>query len=297
MTTRPEFAELTFERIGAVAVLTLNRPERLNAFTPRMARELVAALDATDSDDSVRAVVLTGAGRGFCAGADVSHGTEAFDAANPETAASRRDFGTVGGAPRGGGGFATLRMAQSRKPLIAAVNGPAVGAGASLTLPTDIRIAADSARFAFPFARRGVAPDAASSWFLPRVVGVAQAMEWVLTGRTFPAEEALRGRLVSQVVTSEALLPTALDIASQIAEQTSPVAVALARRLIWSMLSAPDPWFAHYRESVGMTRLGPGPDAKEGIASFLEKRPPQFGERVEDYLDVLPDWPVRPSDL
>ncbi|MEV0597901.1 crotonase/enoyl-CoA hydratase family protein [Streptomyces sp. NPDC050315] len=294
---RTDYEQIAYSVADGIATITLNRPERLNAFTTTMAAELIAALDATDADDTVRAVVLTGAGRGFCAGADLQGGAATFDHRDPQRAAERADFGTVGEAPRDGGGCVSLRIAASLKPVIVAFNGPAVGVGATMTLPADIRIAADSARFGFVFARRGIVPEAASSWFLPRIVGISQAMEWVATGRVFDASEALAGRLVSRVVPDAELLPTAYGIAAEIAENTSAVSVALSRQLLWSMLGASTPWEAHRLDSRAMNRLGQGPDAAEGVTSFLEKRPPKFPARIADHLDVVPAWPVRPEEM
>ncbi len=288
----PAPREITCEVDGGTATITLNRPERLNAFTGVMARELVAAFDRTDADDTVRVVVLTGAGRGFCAGADLAAGAGTF--AGPGEAPAGP---AIGGWPRDGGGIVSLRIAASRKPVIVAVNGPAVGVGATMTLPADIRIAADTARFGFVFARRGLVPEAASSWFLPRVVGISQAMEWVATGRVFDAAEALAGRLVSRVVPAAELLPAARAIAGEIAANTSAVSVTLSRRMLWSMLGASSPWDAHRIDSRAISLLGPGPDAAEGVQSFLDKRPPRFPARVADYLDVVPDWPLPPPDL
>ena len=292
-----DHTEILVDVADGVATITLHRPDRLNAFTATMARELVAALDATDADEDVRVVLLTGAGRGFCAGADLGRGGRTFDATDESRAAERSDFGTVGGVPRDGGGIVALRIAASRKPVIVAVNGPAVGVGATMTLPADIRIAAESARFGFVFARRGLVPEAASSWFLPRVVGISQAMEWVATGRVFDASEALAGGLVSRVVPDAELLPAARGIAAEIAANTSAVSVALSRQMLWSMLGASTPWEAHRIDSNAIFRLGQGPDAAEGVTAFLEKRSPQFPGRVADHLDVVPAWPARPDDM
>ncbi|GAA3049201.1 enoyl-CoA hydratase-related protein [Pseudonocardia yunnanensis] len=292
-----EYSEILLDVADGVATVTLNRPDRLNAFTTTMLRELVAAFDATDADDDVRVVLVTGAGRGFCAGADLARGGSTFDATDETRAAERTDFETVGGVPRDGGGIVSLRIAASLKPVIVAVNGPAVGVGATMILPADIRLAAESARFGFVFARRGLVPEAASSWFLPRVVGISKAMEWVATGRVFPAAEALAGGLVSQVVPDAELLATARSIAAEIVENTSAVSVALSRRMLWSMLGASTPWEAHGVDSGAIFRLGQAPDAVEGVTSFLEKRPPKFPGRVGDYVDVVPAWPTRPADM
>jgi enoyl-CoA hydratase/carnithine racemase len=289
--------QLRYAVADGVATITLHRPERLNAFTPVMAAELAGAAAAADADDDVRVVVVTGAGRAFCAGADLGGGEETFRdrGARPDPVPR----GTVDGVPRDWGGIASLPFARLRKPVIAAVNGPAVGIGATMTLPMDVRIAAASARFGFVFARRGIVPEAASSWFLPRVVGISQAMEWVATGRVFDAVEALRGRLVSRVVPDDELLPTALGLAREIADNTSGVAVGAARQLLWSMLGAPSPWDAHRAESRALVELGAGPDAAEGVASFLERRPARFPARVGDGPEVagVPRWPAPPGDV
>jgi enoyl-CoA hydratase/carnithine racemase len=291
-TGQPDFQEIRYDVAGGTATLTLHRPDRLNAFTRTMARELVAAFDLADADDAVRVVLLTGAGRGFCAGADLAAGRTTF-AGRGEAESD----GTIDGVPRDRGGIVSLRIAASRKPVIVAVNGPAVGVGATMTLPADIRIAADTAKFGFVFARRGLVPEAASSWFLPRVVGISQAMEWVATGRVFDAAEALAGRLVSRVVPAAGLMPAARALADEIAANTSAVSVTLSRRMLWSMLGQPTPWDAHRLDSRAISVLGRGPDVAEGVESFLEKRPPRFPAPVTDYLDVVPDWPAPPADL
>ena len=280
------YETLRTEIDDGVLTLTLHRPDRLNAFNETMLEELLTALDAIDADDAVRAVVVTGAGRGFCAGADLGGGGGTFDA---------EARGAAGvGVPRDGGGRVTLRLFDLTKPVIAAVNGPAVGVGATMTLPMDVRIASESARFGFVFTRRGIVPEACSAWFLPRVVGISQAMEWVATGRVFPAEEALRGRLVSRVVPPEELLPTALGLAREIAAHTSAVSVALARQMLWKMLGADHPMEAHRVDSRGIHFMGRSADAYEGVSSFLEKRAPQFTMKVSrDLPDFYPWWPER----
>jgi len=289
--------QLRYAVADGVATITLHRPERLNAFTPVMAAELAGAAAAADADDDVRVVLVTGAGRAFCAGADLGGGEGTFrDRGGRPDPVPR---GTVDGVPRDWGGIASLPFARLRKPVIAAVNGPAVGIGATMTLPMDVRIAAASARFGFVFARRGIVPEAASSWFLPRVVGISQAMEWVATGRVFDAVEALRGRLVSRVVPDDELLPTALGLAREIADNTSGVAVGAARQLLWSMLGAPSPWDAHRAESRALVELGAGPDAAEGVASFLERRPARFPARLGEGPELagVPRWPAPPGDV
>jgi enoyl-CoA hydratase/carnithine racemase len=276
-----EFEEIRYEVADRVLTITLNRPERLNAFTATMGRELIAALDRADADDEVRAIVVTGAGRGFCAGADLAAGGDTFD---------WREREAEGEVPRDGGGQVSLRLFASTKPVIAAINGPAVGVGITMTLPMDIRIAAEDARMGFVFARRGIVPEACSSWFLPRLVGIGQAMEWVATGRVFDAREALAGGLVRSVHPAEGLLDAAYELAGEIAENTAPVSVALARQLYWNMLGAGHPMDAHRADSRAMFSRGQSDDAREGVTSFLEKRPAQFPDRVSDGLpEVFPD--------
>lgn len=296
MTAPEDLTQIRYDVRDGVATLTLDRPDRLNAFTPVMAGELLSAFDATDADDAVRAVIVTGAGRGFCAGADLGRGASTFDPADEARRAERSRFGTVDGVPRDTGGVVSLRIAASRKPVIGAVNGPAVGIGATMTLPMDIRVAAESARFGFVFARRGIVPEAASSWFLPRVVGISQAMEWVATGRVFSAAEALRGRLVSQVLPDDELLPVATALAAEIAQNTSSVSVAAARQMLWQMLGAPSPWEAHRVDTLTNHALGQGGDPAEGVAAFLDKRPARFPGRVSaDLPDTVPPWPGEPA--
>ena len=292
-----ELTELRYEVADRVATIRLHRPERLNAFTPTMADELVRVAAAADADDDVRVVVVTGSGRGFCAGADLGGGADTFAdrLTRYRPPALRED---IAGYPRDAGGVVSLAFAALRKPVIAAVNGPAVGVGATLTLPMDVRIAAESARFGFVFGRVGIVPEAASSWFLPRVVGISQAMEWVATGRVFDAAEALRGGLVSRVVPDDQLLPAAHALAREIVANTSGLAVGAARQLLWSMLGAPSPWDAHRAESRAVVELGAGPDSAEGVASFLEKRPPRFTAPLGDgAIAGVPRWPAAPEDV
>ena len=279
------YETLLTELRDGVLTVTLNRPERLNAFTTQMMHDLLALFDAVDADDDVRVVVVTGAGRGFCAGADLGGGGGTFDASGLEPQEEHRD----------GGGRVTLRIFACRKPVIAAINGPAVGVGATMTLPMDIRIASEEARFGFVFCRRGIVPEAASSWFLPRVVGISQAIEWVATGRVFPASEALVGGLVSRVVPPSELLTVAHGIAREIAEHTSAVSVALARQMMWRMLGAAHPMEAHRVDSKAIWAMGRSPDAYEGVQSFLEKRPPRFTMKVSrDMPDFFPWWTEPP---
>jgi len=263
-----------------VMTVTLNRPDRLNAFTTQMMFDWLDVLDAIDADDEVRAVVVTGAGRGFCAGADLGGGGKTFDASRAEKIDEHRD----------GGGRVTLRIFECKKPIIAAVNGAAVGVGATMTLPMDVRIASEDARFGFVFARRGIVPEAASSWFLPRVVGISQAMEWVATGRVFGAAEALAGRLVSRVVPPAELLPAAHALAREIADNTSAISVALARQMLWKMLGADHPMEAHKVDSQAIFSMGRSPDAYEGVQSFLEKRPARFTMKASSEMPAFFPW-------
>jgi enoyl-CoA hydratase/carnithine racemase len=273
--------QITTELTDGILTITLNRPDRLNAWTATMCRELIEAFDQADADDDVRVLIITGAGRGFCAGADLEAGAETFD--------YRARGGE--GRPRDNGGQFTLRIFQCTKPVIAAVNGPAVGVGATMQLPMDIRLAADDARFGFVFARRGIVPEAASSFFLPRVVGISRAMEWVATGRVFSAQEALEGGLVRSLHPKDQLLDAARELAREITDNTAPVSVALARRMMWSMLGARHPMEAHRADSQAMFARGQSADAAEGVSSFLEKRAAVFPDRVSAGLpDVLPDW-------
>jgi enoyl-CoA hydratase/carnithine racemase len=293
-----ELTEIAYAVADGVATITLNRPEKRNAFTGAMAFELAQAAGAADADDDVRVVLVTGAGRAFCVGADLSGGGETFSGRRVENRPPGLMSETIDGVPRDRGGIASLAFAALRKPVIAAFNGVAAGIGVTMTLPMDIRIAASSARFGVPFVRRGIAPEAASTWFLPRIVGISQAMEWVATGRIFDADEALRGGLVSRVVPDDDLLPTAHEIARDIVSNTSGVAVAAARQLLWSMLGAPSPWDAHRAESRALMELGSGPDAAEGVVSFLEKRPPRFATGLgPGAVAGVPRWPLPPDDV
>jgi enoyl-CoA hydratase/carnithine racemase len=283
-----EFQEIRYAVADRVLTITLHRPERLNAWTTTMQRELIEAFDLADADDDVRAIVVTGEGRGFCAGADLGGGGDTFDATQRESAkvAGEDDDHEI---RRDGGGRFTLRVFESLKPVIAAINGPAVGVGLTMTLPMDVRLASSDAKMGFVFTRRGIIPEACSSWFLPRLVGISQAMEWAATGRVFSAEEALAGRLVRSVHPPDELLPAAYDLAREIADNAAPVSVALARRLMWTMLGESHPMAAHRADSRGMFHRGQSADVREGIASFLEKRPAEFTDRVSDGLpDVFP---------
>jgi enoyl-CoA hydratase/carnithine racemase len=271
-----------------VATITLDRPDRLNAFTVTMQRELVAVLDAVDGDPEVRAVVVTGRGRGFCAGADLGGGEATFDHGNDPAAAARAST-EADNRHRDEGGLVALRFFECTKPVIGAINGPAVGVGVTMTLPFDVRLASNTARFGFVFARRGLVPEACSSWFLPRVVGISRAVEWCVTGRVFGADEALAGGLVRSIHEPDDLLPAAYGLAAEIADHTSAVSVTLTRALLWRMLGADHPMAAHRVDSALLDRLGRGADVHEGIASFLDKRPPAFPHRVP--ADLPPEYP------
>jgi enoyl-CoA hydratase/carnithine racemase len=275
-----------------VCTVTLNRPDKLNAVTPTSIEELIVAFDHADRDDTVRAVIVTGAGRAFCAGADLSGGGQTFSYGGPTTpdphTPSARET-TTATEHRDGGGRVTLRLFDLTKPVIAAINGPAVGFGITMTLAMDIRIASSAARMGFVFARRGVVPEACSTWFLPRIVGIAQAAEWVYTGRVFDAEEALRAHLVSRVVEPEALLPAARALAREIADNTSAVSVALSRQLLWKLLGADHPMEAHRLDSQGMFWTGRAADASEGVNAFREKRPARF--TLTPSADMPPFYP------
>lgn len=258
------------EQVGQVAVVRLNRPDRLNAFTEEVRAGLIQAFDECDADDDVRAVVLTGTGRAFCAGADLAAGADTFAA----------DQADDGGFPADAGGQVALRIFRSRKPVIAAINGPAAGVGVTMTLPADIRIASDTAKFGIVFTRRGLVPEACSSWFLPRIVGIDTAAEWVLGGKTVSAQEAAERGLVREVVPASEVFERALEIANDLVSGTAPVSVALARSLLWQMLGAAGPEDAHRLESEALFSRGRSGDVKEGVDAFLEKRPPEFPDKV-----------------
>ena len=304
------YRTIGYDVSDGVATITLDRPEHMNAFTVRMCLEMIDAFDRVDDDPDVRAVIVTGAGRAFCAGADLVGGADAFDPAGSAAAGAASELTDCGGAPPGGaaaaelspgeramrrpvdprrdfGGLLTLRIFESTKPVIAAINGPAVGIGATMTLPMDIRLASDSARFGFVFAARGIVPEAASSWFLPRLVGIQQALEWCYTARVFPAAEALDGGLVRSLHPPEDLLDAARTLATEIAANSAPVSVALTRQLMWRGLVADHPMEAHRIDSPGVTTTGSGADAREGITAFFEKRPPEWRQQVPG---DLPDW-------
>ncbi|MBM3828168.1 MAG: crotonase/enoyl-CoA hydratase family protein [Actinobacteria bacterium] len=279
-----KFDEIIYEVSDRVATITLHRPDKLNAFTNLMMREIIAAMDLADADDEVRVIIFTGSGKAYCAGADLSGGGDTFAKGGSDVAARA-------GVVRDGGGLVALRIFESTKPVIGAINGAAVGVGVTMTLPMDIRLASESAKFGFVFARRGIVPEAASSWFLPRLVGISQAAEWCYTGRMVSATEARDARLVRSTHTPDELLPAARAIATEIAENSAPVSVALSRRMLWRMLGADHPMQAHRVDSRAINSRGASDDAREGVMSFLEKRPAKFSVKVSDGLpDVFPGW-------
>jgi enoyl-CoA hydratase/carnithine racemase len=276
------YEEIRYAVEDRIATITLNRPERMNAFTAKMCIELVRALGAADEDDDVRVVVVTGAGRAFCAGADLGSGGDTFDSkaqGHADTIDTHRD----------GGGLVSLRVYDMKKPVIAAMNGAAVGVGVTMTLPMDVRIAAVGAKMGFVFARRGIVPEAASSWFLPRLVGMERAAEWVYTGRVFDASEAHAAGLVSRLLPADEVLPAALALGREIADNTSAVSVALSRQLMWRMLGASSPREAHRIDSKSIFFMGRSPDAYEGVSAFLEKRPARF--KMKPSTDMPPFYP------
>jgi enoyl-CoA hydratase/carnithine racemase len=278
------YTQIAYEVDDRVATITLDRPDKMNAFTSGMMHELIAAFDEADADDEVRAVVVTGRGRGFCAGADLSGGGETFSKGGS-------DIQTDVGVPRDGGGMVSLRIFVSTKPVIGAINGAAVGVGVTMTLPMDIRLMSETAKVGFVFARRGIVPEAASSWFLPRLVGIQTAAEWAYTGRLVLAQEALDRGLVRSVHPPDELLPAAYALAREIADNTAPVSIALTRQMLWRMMGASHPMEAHRVDSRAILARGASGDAAEGVMSFLEKRPANFPVKVSDGLpDVFPGW-------
>lgn len=285
-----DYSQIIVDKANGIATITLNRPDKMNAYTRTMGAEIMAAMDDIDADDAVRAVIFTGSGeRAFCAGADLTPEGGGHVFSDPTEVKDLSDERV-----RDGGGRLTLRLFESQKPLISACNGVAVGVGATMQLAMDIRLAASHARYGFVFARRGIIPEAASSWFLPRIVGISQALEWCYSGRVFDAEEAKAGGLVRSIHGPEDLLHDAQDIAREIAENTSAVSVALTRQMMWRMMNADHPMEAHKIDSRAIYRLSRGADAKEGIASFLEKRRPIYPGKVsEDMPDFYPWWEER----
>lgn len=289
------YEQIIYEVVDGIATITLNRPDKLNAFTGTMMAEMIDALDRVDADDAVRCVIVTGAGRAFCAGADLSAGAKTFDydqrSDRPEKGGGKVELSYEMEEARDGGGRLTLRIFGCLKPVIAAINGPAVGVGSTMTLAMDIRLASDTARVGFVFARRGIVPEACSSFFLPRIVGIAQALEWCYSGRVFDAAEAKEGRLVKAVVPADQLLAEATKLAREIADNTAPVSVALTRQMLWQGLGFQHPMDAHRIDSRAILSRGRSGDAKEGVTSFLEKRKPSYPDTVSsDMPDFFPWW-------
>ena len=287
---------------NGIMVLTLCRPEAMNAFTGRMMHEMIDALDKADADDAVRAIIVTGDGeRAFCAGADLSEGYKTFDYAARSDGGKKSNVISDGDEVnwssqdiRDSGGILTLRIYDSIKPIIGAINGAAVGIGVTMQLPMDVRIASDNARFGFVFARRGIVPEACSSWFLPRIVGISQALKWCYSCEVFCAEEALRGGLVSEIVPPADLLARAKEMALQMTQMSSPVSVAMTRQMLWRMMGADHPMEAHKVDSKAVFGRGRQSDAKEGVMSFLEKRAPEFADKPSsDMPGFYPWWDER----
>ena len=280
------FEQILYEKDGPILTITLNRPDKLNAFTGQMMQEIIKAMDAADADDEVRAIIFTGAGRGFCAGADLSAGKDTFNNDAP---------GKQSGLQRDGGGLLTLRLFESKKPLISACNGPAVGVGATMQCAMDIRLASEKARYGFVFSRRAIVPEACSSWFLPRIVGIQTALEWTFSGRVFEASEALDRGFVRSVHAEDELLPAAKALAMEFSEMTSAVSVTLIRHMLWKMLGANHPMEAHKIDSRGVYHRGRAADAFEGVESFLQKRAPSFPGKVSKDLPEFFPWWDEPS--
>ena len=280
-----DFQNILLEQRENIAVLFLNRPHKLNAFTFSMMEEIISALDSLEADDSVHAVIITGKGRAFCAGADLSSGQETFNPSFDDFAVQENDF------RRDSGGILTLRMYKFLKPIVVACNGPAVGIGASMQLAADIRLASDQARFGFVFNNRGIVPDACSSWFLPKIVGISRALELTYSGRIIDAQEALQLNLVSSIHDSENLLSNAVDIAKTMVQNSAPVSISLTRQMLWRSLESSGPYDAHVIESKAIDSRGASEDAKEGVSSFLEKRPAEFKNKVSsDMPEFFPWW-------
>lgn len=284
--------EIEIDVADQIMTITLNRPDQLNAFTVTMLGEMLEAFDRADADDEVRVVIVTGAGRGFCAGADLSMGASTFDYENQ---GPLEGDGSDAKVIRDGGGILTLRIFRCTKPVIAAINGPAVGVGATMTLPMDLRLASTTARFGFVFAARGIVPEAASSWFLPRIVGISKALEWCYSARVFDASEALHGGLVRSLHEPDDLLPAARGLAREIITNAAPVSVAMTRMMLWRMLGESHPMAAHRVDSRAVSTLGRTPDAMEGITAFFEKRPAQWSMSVTDDLPGFVPWWDEPS--
>ena len=281
------YQEIKYEISDSILTITLNRPKKLNAFTRLMLQELLDALDKADADDAVKAIIFTGEGKGYCAGADLSMGADSFDANK------RKD--RPDGLNRDGGGVLTLRIFECLKPVIGAINGAAVGVGSTMLLPMDIRIASEHAKFGFVFAKRGIVPEACSSWFLPRIVGISKALEWSYGGNLIPSKEALKYNLISEITSNEQLLVRAKKLALELTQQSSATSIALTRQMMWKMLGAGHPMEAHKIDSRGVYHLGQSKDAREGVRSFFEKRPAEFVDRVSSNLPPFFPWWEKPE--
>ena len=286
-----KYETIKYEVESNILTLTLNRPEKLNAFTGQMMDELISAFDEAGRNDDVRVIIVTGEGRGFCAGADLSSGSNTFNRDVRNNKGDEIDHKKNPEWMRDGGGKTTLSIFDCPKPIIAAINGPAVGVGVTMTLPMDIRLASEDAKFGFVFARRGLVPEAASSWFLPRLVGISKALEWTYSGKVFSALEAKEGGLIRSIHKPDELLEEARSIAYEIIQNTSSISVSLTRQMLWKMLGADHPMEAHKVDSRFIYELGRGDDAKEGVNSFLEKRSPNFPNKVsKDMPEHYPWW-------
>lgn len=280
------YETLRYEVEGRILTVTLNRPERMNAFTGQMCRELITAFDQADADDDIKVVIVTGAGRAFCAGADLERGGETWGKHSEYLAKQDKAERYVGD----GGGRVTRRLFDFNKPVIAAINGPAVGVGVTMTLAMDIRLAAPNVKIGFVFAARGILPEACSSWFLPRIVGISKALEWCYSARVFKSEEALEAGLVRSLHAPDELLPAARSLAQEFIDNSSAVSIAMTRHMLWRMLSAPHPIDAHEVDTAGIAALGKSADAREGITAFLEKRKPNFTDRVSQNMPAFFPW-------
>ena len=280
-----KYTQIQYDVKDQILTITLNRPEKLNAFTDYvMAPELLDSFDRADADDDVRVVIVTGAGRGFCAGHDLDEGFD-YEEQAEATLETHRDIG----------GIVALRIYDMKKPFIAAINGVAIGVGVTMTLPMDIRLASDKAKFGLVFAKLGITNEACSNWFLPRIVGISKAAEWSYTGRIFDAQEALAGGLISQIVPHDQLYEKAVEIAREIADNTSAVSIPLNRQMLWKMLGADHPMEAHKIESKCIFTLGLKPDSQEAVKAFYEKRPPKFTMKASsDMPEFYPWWKEKP---
>jgi enoyl-CoA hydratase/carnithine racemase len=286
-----DYQHIRYDVADGILTITLHRPESLNAFTALMAQELIDAFDRSDADDEVKCVIVTGAGRAFCAGADLGRGADTWSDHE-----RRMQAHEAGSKYKGdGGGRVTRRIFDSHKPVIAAINGPAVGVGMTMTLAMDVRMAAAGSKMGFVFAARGIIPEACSAWFLPRIVGISTALEWCYSGRVFRSEEGLERGLLRSIHPQEALLPAARELAREFANNTSAVSKALVRHMLWRMLGAEHPIRAHEIDTAAIAHTGKSSDAREGIRAFLDKRPAQFQDRVSQHMPEFFPWWDEPE--